>query len=146
VADVGVDGESGQVEVRRLAFVFDVGTIINPLIHQGQIEGGLVQGLGYALTEEMRLDDGRLLTLSLGDYKIPTMQDVPPVTSSLVRARVGPGPFGAKAVAEAGISIVAPAIANAVYNATGVRITELPITPEKILSGLALRPLTGGAP
>lgn len=139
VADVAVDGESGQLEVRHLAFVFDVGTIINPLIHQGQIDGGVVQGLGYALTEEMPLDDGRVLTLSLGDYKIPTIQDTPRLTTSLVAAKVGPGPFGAKAVAEAGISVVAPAIANAVYNATGVRIMELPITPEKILRGLAGR-------
>jgi CO/xanthine dehydrogenase Mo-binding subunit len=76
-------------------------------------------------------------TASLGDYKIPNIADKVPLTTSLVRAKVGPGPFGAKSVAEAGISIIAPAVANAVYNATGVRITELPVTAEKVLSGLS---------
>ncbi len=139
VADVEVDAETGKVGLKHLYFVYDVGTIINPLIHQGQIEGGIVQGLGYALTEELQLDEGRVTTLSLGDYKIPNIADVVPLTTSLVQAKVGPGPFGAKAVAEAGISIVAPAVANAVYNATRVRITELPITAEKILRGLNSR-------
>ncbi|HWP60771.1 MAG TPA: xanthine dehydrogenase family protein molybdopterin-binding subunit [Candidatus Acidoferrales bacterium] len=137
VADVEVDGETGAVAVRRLYFVYDVGTVINPLIHQGQIEGGIVQGLGYALTEELCLDEGRVTSLSLADYKMPNIADLPPLTTSLVRAKVGPGPFGAKAVAEAGISVVAPAVANAVYRATGVRIQELPITAEKIREGLA---------
>ena len=136
VADVEVDRETGSIKIDRLHFVFDGGTVINPLIHQGQIEGGIIQGVGYALTEDLMIDAGRVLTLTLGDYKIPTIQDIPPLMTSLVQAKVGPGPFGAKAVAEAGISIVAPAVANAVYNATGVRITELPITPEKILAGL----------
>jgi CO/xanthine dehydrogenase Mo-binding subunit len=139
VADVEVDKETGAVSVSRLYFVFDVGTVINPLIHQGQIEGGIVQGLGYALTEEMVTEEGRVMTLSLGDYKIPTVRDIPPLVTSLVQAEVGPGPFGAKAVAEAGISIAAPAIANAVFNATGVRIQKLPITAEKIRGGLACR-------
>jgi len=136
VADVEVDRETGQVTVPRLYFVYDVGTIINPLNHQGQIEGGIVQGLGYALTEELKVDEGRVTTVTLGDYKIPNIADNVPLTTSLVQAKVGPGPFGAKSVAEAGVSIVAPAVANAVYNATGVRITELPVTAEKILDGL----------
>ena len=136
VADVEVDSESGAVRLRYLYFVYDVGTIINPLIHQGQIDGGIVQGLGYALMEEIQLDEGQVTTATLGDYKIPNIRDNIPLTTSLVRGKVGPGPFGAKSVAEAGISVVAPAVANAVYNATGVRITELPITAEKILRGL----------
>lgn len=137
VIDVEVDSESGEVRIKHLYFVYDVGTIINPLIHQGQIDGGIVQGLGYALTEEIQLDDGRVTTASLGDYKIPNIADKVPLTTSLVRAKVGPGPFGAKSVAEAGISIIAPAVANAVYNATGVRITELPVTAEKVRNGLS---------
>ena len=136
VAAVAVDEESGEVRLKHLYFVYDVGTVINPLIHQGQIEGGIVQGQGYALTEELKLDDGRITTVTLGDYKLPNIADNVPLTTSLVQAKAGPGPFGAKSVAEAGISIVAPAVANAVYNATGVRITELPITAEKILRGL----------
>ena len=136
VVDVEVDPETGALDLQRLYFVYDVGTIINPLIHQGQIEGGIVQGLGYALTEELKVEDGRVTTVTLGDYKLRNIADNVPLTTSLVQAKVGPGPFGAKSVAEAGVSVVAPAVANAVYNATGVRITELPITAEKILEGL----------
>ena len=139
VADVEVDTETGEVTLKHLFFVYDVGTVINPLIHQGQIDGGIVQGFGYALTEELQLDDGRITTVTLGDYKIPNIADHVPLTTSLVQAKAGPGPFGAKCVAEAGISVVAPAVANAVFNATGVRITELPVTAEKILRGLAWR-------
>ena len=143
VVDVEVDAETGEVELQHVYFVYDVGTVINPLIHQGQIEGGIVQGLGYALTEELQLDEGRVTSISLGDYKIPSISDLVPLTTSLVQAKVGPGPFGAKAVAEAGISIVAPAVANAVYNATGVRIHQLPITAEKILEGLGCGSIFG---
>ena len=139
VVDVEVDGESGEVQLKHLYFVYDVGTVINPLIHQGQIEGGIVQGLGYALTEELKLDDGHITTVTLGDYKLPNIADNVPLTTSLVQAKAGPGPFGAKSVAEAGISIVAPAVVNAVYNATGVRITELPVTAEKVRNGLLCR-------
>jgi CO/xanthine dehydrogenase Mo-binding subunit len=136
-ADVEVDAETGTARVAQLYFTYDVTKIINPVIHQGQIDGAIVQGLGFSLMEEMAVDEGRILTLSLGDYKIPNIKDVPPLLTSLVTAKEGPGPFGVKAVAEAGISIVAPAIANAIYNATGVRITELPVTAEKIRAGLA---------
>ena len=132
VADVDVDRDTGAVAVDRLYFVYDVANIINPLIHQGQIDGGVVQGLGYALMEEIVLDDGKPTTVSLGDYKLPNVRDLPPLTTSLVQASEGPGPFGTKAVAEAGISIIAPAIVNAVYDATGARITELPVTAEKV--------------
>jgi CO/xanthine dehydrogenase Mo-binding subunit len=136
VADVAVDPESGQVNILRLYFVYDVTTVINPLIHQGQLEGAIVQGLGYALCEEMGIEDGRVMVSSLGEYKIFCVGDVPPLVTSLVTSTFGPGPFSAKAVGEAGISIVAPAIANAVRDATGVRITKLPITPEKLMREL----------
>jgi CO/xanthine dehydrogenase Mo-binding subunit len=139
VVDVEIDAATGAVDLQDIYFVYDVGTVINPLIHQGQIEGGIVQGLGYALTEELKLDDGRITTSTLGDYKLPNIADHVRLTTSLVHAKAGPGPFGAKCVAEAGISVVAPAVANAVYNATGVRITELPVTAEKILRGLSCR-------
>jgi carbon-monoxide dehydrogenase large subunit len=139
VVDVEVDSDAGAVKLKHLYFVYDVGTVINPLIHQGQIEGGIVQGLGYALSEELKLDDGHITTPTLGDYKLPNIADHVPLTTSLVQGKPGPGPFGAKCVAEAGISVIAPAVANAVYNATGVRITELPVTAEKIFSGLACR-------
>ena len=137
VADVAVDSDTGQISVTRLYFVYDVTTIINPLIHQGQLEGAIVQGLGYALCEEMAMEHGRVMVSSLGDYKIYCARDIPSLVTSFVTSTVGPGPFSTKAVGEAGISIVAPAISNAVYQATGVRITQLPITAEKIMGGLA---------
>ncbi len=139
VADVEVDRETGEIHVQNLHFAYDVTRIINPLIHQGQIDGAIIQGLGFTVMEEITFDEGRILTLNLGDYKLPTIKDIPRLTTTLVQAHKGPGPFGAKAVAEAGISIIAPAIANAVYDATGVRVMETPITPEKILCGLAKR-------
>lgn len=137
VAEVEVNRETGKVKVRRFHHVVDATKIINPIIFKGQIEGGLTQGLGFSLMEHLALEDGRVATLSFGDYKIPTIRDVPPLTISVVKAREGPGPFGAKSVAECGIGVAAPAIANAIYQATGVRIVDLPITAEQILKGLA---------
>jgi carbon-monoxide dehydrogenase large subunit len=136
VAEVAVDPQTGQVTVRHFTTAHDVGTIINPIGHQGQIEGGLVQGLGFALMEEMQTDEGRIGTLSLGDVKLPTIQDIPPLTTVIVQDLVGPGPFNAKAIGEGSISAVAPAIANAVADACGARIRDLPITAEKVYAAL----------
>jgi putative selenate reductase molybdopterin-binding subunit len=136
VAEVAVDPATGQVTVRHFTTAHDVGTIINPIGHQGQIEGGLVQGLGFALIEEMKTEDGRISTLSLGDFKIPTIQDIPPLTTVILQDQVGPGPFNAKAIGEGSISAVAPAVANAVADACGVRILDLPITAEKVFFAL----------
>jgi CO/xanthine dehydrogenase Mo-binding subunit len=132
VADVAVDKATGQVKVEKLYYVIDATKIINPLIFHGHIHGGVVQGLGFTLTEHLQIEDGRVSALSLGDYKLPTIRDVPQLSTAIVKATEGPGPFGAKAVGEAGISLVAPAIANAIADATGVRIKEAPITAEKI--------------
>jgi CO/xanthine dehydrogenase Mo-binding subunit len=137
IADVEVDPETGHVEIRGMSTFHDVSVVINPLTHQGQIEGGLLQGLGMALCEEIRIEDGRVTTLSLGDYKIPTIRDIPVHKTVLVPgATFGPGPFNAKAAAEHSITPVPPAVTNAVFNATGVRLMELPITAEKLLQGL----------
>jgi putative selenate reductase molybdopterin-binding subunit len=136
VAEVAVDPATGQVTVRHFTTAHDVGTIINPIGHQGQIEGGLIQGLGFALMEEMKTEDGRISTLSLGDFKLPTIQDIPPLTTVILQDPVGPGPFNAKAIGEGSISAVAPAIANAVADACGVRILDLPITAEKVFFAL----------
>jgi carbon-monoxide dehydrogenase large subunit len=136
VAEVAVDPATGQVTVRHFTTAHDVGTIINPIGHQGQIEGGLVQGLGFALIEEMKTEDGRISTLSLGDFKLPTIQDIPPLTTVILQDPVGPGPFNAKAIGEGSISAVAPAVANAVADACGVRIFDLPITAEKVFFAL----------
>lgn len=136
VAEVEVDRETGEVKVNHLYYAVDATKIINPVTYHGQIQGSVMQGIGFSLIENLATEDGRVITLSLGDYKIPNMRDIPPLTVSTVKATEGPGPFGAKAVAESGIGVVTPAIANAVYDATGVRIRELPITAEKILNGL----------
>jgi CO/xanthine dehydrogenase Mo-binding subunit len=139
VAEVAVDPTTGQVTVSRFTTAHDVGTIINPIGHQGQIEGGLIQGLGFALMEELKTEDGRISTLSLGDFKLPTIRDIPPLTTVILEDPVGPGPFRAKAIGESSISPVAPAIANAVADACGVRILDLPISAEKVYFALKAR-------
>jgi CO/xanthine dehydrogenase Mo-binding subunit len=136
IAEVHVDLETGQPVVKRMVTAHDVGTIINPLAHQGQIEGGLVQGLGYATMEEVVTENGKVLTTNLGDYRIPCVRDLPPLDTVLIEDAAGPGPFAAKQIGENGIIATAPAIANAVDDAVGVRITELPLTAEKIYTAL----------
>ena len=136
VADVEVDPETGQIKVRRIVTAHDVGTVFNPLGHQGQIDGAVIQGLGYALMEELQSEEGRISTLSLGDAKIPATQDIPELVTVLVEHPEGNGPYQGKAIGENPISPVAPAIANAVYDAVGVRITDLPVTAEKVLAAL----------
>ena len=132
VAEVAIDKVTGEIKVEKIYYVMDATKIINPLIYYGHIHGGLVQGLGFSLTEHLETEDGRVTALSLGDYKLPTIRDIPQLSTAIVKANEGPGPFGAKAVGEAGISLVAPAIANAIADATGIRIKQTPITAEKI--------------
>ncbi len=137
IADVEVDRETGQVQVRQMNTFHDVSIVINPTTHQGQIEGGMMQGLGMALCEEMVLDEGRVTTLTLGDYKMFTARDAPPRETTLVHgATHGPGPFNAKPAAEHAITPIPPAVGNAVFAATGARLTSLPITAEKVYSGM----------
>jgi CO/xanthine dehydrogenase Mo-binding subunit len=139
--EVEVDRETGVVRVRDAVQVVDVGAVINPLAHQGQLNGGFAFGIGAALMEELAVDEaGKVATLSLGEYKLPTSMDMPPLRTVLLSTTVGPGPFGAKAVGEVTNSGVAPAIANAVQDAVGVRVFDLPITAEKVLSALGWRP------
>ena len=137
VAEVEVDEETGQVNLTRFTTAHDVGAILNPQGHQGQIEGAVLQGVGYALMEELKYEDGRVSTLSLGEYKIPTIRDIPELRTVLVASDSGgPTPYGGKAIGEQPISTVAPAIANAVLDAVGVSITDLPITAEKVQDAL----------
>ena len=139
--EVSVDRATGLVRVVDAVQVVDVGTVINPVAHRGQMNGGFAFGIGAALMEELPVDEGGKVTaLSLGEYKLPTVQDMPPLRTVLLRTEIGPGPFGAKAVGEVTNSGVAPAIANAVHDAIGVRVFELPITAEKVLTALAPLP------
>lgn len=135
-AEVEVDPETGAVRLRKLATVQDVGTIINEIGHQGQIEGCVVQGMGLALMEELRVQEGRVTTQSLGDYKIPTIRDIPELITVNVPADTGPGPFNAKGIAETPHVPTAAAIANAVADAVGAPICELPVTAERVLEAL----------
>ena len=136
VADVEVDLETGKVRVLKVVAVHDAGTIINPDGAEGQIEGGVVQGLGATLCEEMLVREGIVANPSFAEYKIPTSMDVPEIVPVLVEAPHAEGPYGAKGLAEPALAPTAPAIANAIFNATGARITSLPITPEKVLQAL----------
>jgi CO/xanthine dehydrogenase Mo-binding subunit len=138
--DVAVDRETGAFVLRDGVLVADVGRIINPIGHQGQLDGGWVYGFGSATMEEMPIDEnGKLTSLSLADYKIPTMKDIPPMRTILVEAPSAGGPYGSKMAGELSNSGVGPAIVNAVANATGVRLSEFPITAERIYSALKMR-------
>jgi CO/xanthine dehydrogenase Mo-binding subunit len=135
-AEVEVDPETGQVKVRRIASAHDVGAILNPLGFQGQVDGGVVQGVGSALMEGSPVEDGRVVAANLGDYKLPTAADIPELITVHVQSPEGPAPFGGKSIGEEPFVPVAGAIANAVRDATGVPIYEIPIQPETVLRGL----------
>lgn len=137
---IDIDLATGALRVRDALAVIDAGTIINPVAHQGQIDGGFIFGLGQALSEELVTDEsGRITTLSLADYKLPAMRDIPPLRTLLVRAPDGDGPYGAKMIGELINVAVAPAIANAVANATDARLQRLPMTAERLYDALTER-------
>jgi CO/xanthine dehydrogenase Mo-binding subunit len=138
VAQVKVDVETGSVRVLKVTTAHDVGTVLNPLTHQGQIDGSIVQGVGFALTEEMQSEAGNITTLNLGEYKLPNIKDIPALRTVLVQESSGPAPFEGKEIGESPIAPIAAAIANAVYDAVGVRIFDLPITAEKLHCALQL--------
>jgi CO/xanthine dehydrogenase Mo-binding subunit len=135
-ADVEVDTETGQVRVLGYAAAHDVGRAINPLRVEGQIQGGAYQGLGYALGEEIVVDDGQIASTLLASYLLPNAADLPDVRVIVVESGEGKGPFGARGIGEPPIGNPAATIANAVAAATGVRVTQLPITPERLLGAL----------
>jgi CO/xanthine dehydrogenase Mo-binding subunit len=137
VAEVAVDADTGAVTVRKLTGVYDVGTVLNPIGVLGQLQGGLIQSLGAALMEDIGLTvDGRVETASLADYKLPTVADLPQCVTELITDGPGDGPYGAKAVGELTNPLAPAAIANAVFDAVGVRLSSLPITAEKIFRAL----------
>jgi len=137
LAKVKVDRETGEVEVLKIWSAHDIGKAINPALAEGQIEGGTLQGLGYALMEDMRANaSGAIIHSEFSTYIIPTAEDQPQIIPLIIEEPYPDGPFGAKGFGEQPLMGVAPAIANAVYNAVGVRIKDLPITPEKIWQAL----------
>lgn len=134
--ELKVDAETGEVTVLKIAAAHDVGRAINPMAVEGQIHGGVSMGLGYALYEELVVEEGKVLNPNFADYALPTVLDMPPIEPIIIETDDPAGPFGAKGMAEPACIPTAPAIANAVYDAVGVRIRDLPITPEKVLRAL----------
>ena len=135
-AEVEVDINSGQVKVLRVIAAHDVGRALNPQAVEGQLEGGVLMGLGYALMEDFTVEKGRPLKTTLTKYRIPTPREMPEITPIMVEHPTEQGPYGAKGVGEITSIPTAPAITNAIYNAVGVRTFSLPATPESILAGL----------
>src|SRR5690242_10942172 len=135
-AEVEVDTETGHVQILRLINAADCGKPINPAVARTQLSGAAIMQLGFTMSEAMQLDGGQVTNASLADYKIPGIGDVPPMDNELIAAEQHSGPFGAKGLGETGTFGVSPAIANAIHDAVGVRITELPITAEAVLRAL----------
>jgi CO/xanthine dehydrogenase Mo-binding subunit len=141
--EVEVDPETGRVTVVDMAAAVDCGTVLNPTLAEGQVEGGIAQGLGLALSESFAWSEGRPQNPNFGDYKLPTVGDMPPLKIAFADSYEPSGPFGAKGVGEISLDPVPAAIANAIYDAVGVRIYELLITAEKVHRALReLKPET----
>jgi CO/xanthine dehydrogenase Mo-binding subunit len=134
--EVAVDTETGQITVLKAAASHDIGRAINRAAVEGQIAGGGMQGLGYALMEDLIVKDGVILTPSLSEYLIPTCMDFPTTKVIALESGTGVGPFGAKGIGEPSLTPAAPAVASAVADAIGVRIHELPLTAERVLAAI----------
>ena len=140
VAEVEVDEETGKVVVRRITTSHNTGNILNPLTHQGQIDGAVVMGVGYGIMEQIMTDDGgKVLTANLGDYKIPNVKDIPELKTVIFQSDTGSGPYNSMSIGETAIIPTAAAIANAVEDAIGARVMSLPITAEKVLAAIRNR-------
>ena len=136
-ADITVDTETGELEINNYTSVVDCGVPLNTMLARGQVEGGIVQGIGMAVYEEVIISDrGKMITNDFLSYLIPTRLEIKKLTTEFAVSYEASGPYGAKSVGEIGIDTPPAAIANAVYNAVGIRIKSLPITPEKILLAL----------
>ncbi len=137
-AEVEIDAESGELTVRKLVGAYDSGRVLNPMLFNGQVSGATVQGLGYALMEQLQVEDGRVVTPTLADFKIPTFADLPPFEFVTLEqgSSQSDGPFNMKAIGEHPVCTVAPAIANAIEDAVGVRLADLPLTAERLYQAL----------
>ncbi|MBN2259355.1 MAG: xanthine dehydrogenase family protein molybdopterin-binding subunit [Clostridiales bacterium] len=141
--DIELDTDTGEIKVLRVSSSFDVGQVVNPILLEGQLEGAIVQSLGTALFEELMLKDGKPVNNSFVDYKIPTADDMPEMIIIPVENPEKTGPYGARGVAEPAMIPTAPAIANAIYSMTGVRIATMPLTPERVKKALKENKETG---
>lgn len=139
-AEITVDRETGEISIDRFTCLSDVGRAIHPLMLEGQDQGAVAQGIGHTLFEELQFDGGQIVNANLADYRVPLAADMPPVWHSIVvEDGLGPGPYGAKGAGETPVVMVAPAVASALEDATGVRITDLPLTPERVWRALRSR-------
>ena len=136
IAIVEVDDESGAYEVKKIYAVHDCGKVLNPMLLKGQIDGGVAMGLGFGCMEELKYQNGRIMNDDFTNYIMPTSVDMPEIVTEAVERFDPDGPFGAKGIGEPSLLPTASAIANAIYDAVGVLITDLPITPEKIFMAL----------
>jgi xanthine dehydrogenase molybdenum-binding subunit len=136
VAEVEVDLETGVVKVLKITAAHDVGRVINRMGAEGQIQGGVVMGLGYALCEELQVEGGRVKNPSFREYKLVTSPEVPEIDINFVETMDPEGPYGAKGIAEAPAICTGAAVANAVRHATGGHFTQLPLTPERVYTEL----------
>jgi CO/xanthine dehydrogenase Mo-binding subunit len=136
VAEVDLDVETGQVNLTHFTSAHSTGTVLNPLMHQGQIDGGVIMGMGYALMEGVVIDGGNVVTTNFGENKIPSIRDIPNLKTVIQEFPIGNGPYGGMSIGEPPVVPTAAAIANAVDDAVGVRIYDLPITAEKVLRAL----------
>lgn len=136
-AEIEVDTETGVIRVVKVAASADVGKAINPMTCEQQIEGGVVMGVSNGILEDFKIDNGRIENASLADYKVATIQDSPEIVPILVESIHNEAPYGAKGIGEPAAAATPPAIANALFDAVGIRIADLPITPEKVLDALA---------
>jgi CO/xanthine dehydrogenase Mo-binding subunit len=137
IAEVEVDPETGHVRLTHFTSAHSTGTVLNPLMHQGQIDGGVVMGMGYALMEDLIIDGASVVTTNFGEYKVPSIGDIPQLKTVVQEFPVGNGPYGGMSIGEPPVVPVAAAIANAVHDAVGIRICDLPISAEKVFQALA---------
>lgn len=136
IVEVEVDIETGEIEVLKIYAAHDVGQAVNPLQVDAQIEGACILGLGYAIYEEIKKEQDKITTPSFSSYLIPTAMDMPEIHSIVVEEPSHNGPFGVKGLGETALVPTAAAIANALYDAIGIRLYSLPLTPEKVLAAL----------
>jgi xanthine dehydrogenase molybdenum-binding subunit len=139
VAEVEVDTDTGATRVHRVISAHDVGTIINPVTHQGQIDGAAIMGMGQGMMEELVMDGGKITNNNLGDYKLPSVKDIPELKTVLIKSTGGVGPLDSKPIGEFANNGPPAAIANAIADAVGVRLFELPVKAENIYRELIAR-------
>lgn len=134
--EVEVDAETGMVKVKKIVSAHDTGTALNPLTVNGQITGAAIMGLGFAMHERIQFDNGKIINPSFMDYKIPSAEEIPEIQPIVVEVPLSEGPFGAKGIGELAVVGIAPAVGNAIYDAIGVRVKDLPMDPDRVLTAI----------